>query len=650
MSGVVRGDSGRGTASTGLEHKCSVCLELFTEPKVLPCCHTFCLECLKKTATSGGQVTCPKCRKVHGIPAGGLTAFLTDFIEAHGVEARRLGNATQYCGECGERGPLSHFCSDCQKHLCSECGLGLHKKLKIYNGHKVYSPAETTVSKLSSKPLHYCPVHKAEVLKLYCETCEKVVCRDCTLVEHRQHNYKFIQDARNQIDREMRSLKSDVERKFAVFRHDLQEIKRVEAATAGHPEVVKADINCFFDNLVRAIEARRSFLLKQAEAVCQKDLKQVCADKLFHEVTISHISAVFCLVNKALKCTNDTEMALTALQSINQLRIIAGREWENGDFANVVLLTPTFEREMLTVGKIGGIGFRVADSKGLEILNPYGCVRLNANYIFKVSYDTDEEPLVDGRTGREVSLRQANTPALKVFVRYGQSKKELDTAYISIAPMPHKKAELRPTPKCQPATNCYQNCVAENVVTGIPPAFMRHKAELRRAPNSHPTIKCSKNRVAENRQHFGYRAVPPLRPDSNQQSCVMYKVTVSPVCGGAHTATITYDNRAITHLFSVSGMPRNGDFVRRGPDWTQSTSNPPVERLRYAPTTVQQEVLGRVCYRAPGEFVGRRKHRLLHYGAINGDDDVLTVISTDGQASEYNWGRNGEYEVQLARL
>ena len=65
------------------EYKCSVCLELFTDPKVLPCCHTFCLECLKKTATrekTRGQITCPKCRESHVIPEGGLSEFLTDFI------------------------------------------------------------------------------------------------------------------------------------------------------------------------------------------------------------------------------------------------------------------------------------------------------------------------------------------------------------------------------------------------------------------------------------------------------------------------------------------------------------------------------------------------------------------------------------------
>ena len=74
------------------EHKCSVCLELFTDPKVLPCCHTFCLECLKKTATrekTRGQITCPKCRESHVIPEGGLSEFLTDFITNYEIEVYR---------------------------------------------------------------------------------------------------------------------------------------------------------------------------------------------------------------------------------------------------------------------------------------------------------------------------------------------------------------------------------------------------------------------------------------------------------------------------------------------------------------------------------------------------------------------------------
>ena len=49
---------------------CTVCLEIFTDPKVLPCCHTFCLECLKgilgKSAAQE-NISCPQCREEHKV-------------------------------------------------------------------------------------------------------------------------------------------------------------------------------------------------------------------------------------------------------------------------------------------------------------------------------------------------------------------------------------------------------------------------------------------------------------------------------------------------------------------------------------------------------------------------------------------------------
>lgn len=35
----------------------------------------------------------------------------------------------------------------------------------------------------------FCPIHKQEPLKLYCETCDTLTCRDCQLLEHKEHRY-----------------------------------------------------------------------------------------------------------------------------------------------------------------------------------------------------------------------------------------------------------------------------------------------------------------------------------------------------------------------------------------------------------------------------------------------------------------------------
>ena len=52
------------------ELTCTICLEAFTEPKVLPCCHTFCKKCLEATLEKSDKkekLTCPQCRAEHEV-------------------------------------------------------------------------------------------------------------------------------------------------------------------------------------------------------------------------------------------------------------------------------------------------------------------------------------------------------------------------------------------------------------------------------------------------------------------------------------------------------------------------------------------------------------------------------------------------------
>ena len=500
-------------ASSPADHKCSVCLELFTEPKILPCCHTFCLECLKKTASGGkteGQITCPKCRQSHPIPAGGLSEFLTDFIASCEVEAAGLNvptkrDDTQVCGECGQNDPISHFCTECQKYLCSVCGLDLHKRLKIYNGHNVYPIAQIDAATLQSCRMHYCTLHATEVLKIYCETCEKLVCRDCILVDHREHSYKFVQDARKLVETEMASLRSEVAEKLSVLKPDLAEIQMVETAVTGHPEVLKADINSFFYNLVKSIEARRSALIQEAEAVCQKDAKQVWAVKEYHETMLAHISAVFGLVEKAMRCTSDSEMILTALQSIRQLRMIKEREWDARAFVKMVASVPSFKKENISADSFGEIDC-VVTPRGIQVTNPTQSPELNSLTV--TCFPVNVKSLVDGRSKRNVNVRKAGEcEELEVVVLYGKSKKELDKHYITIQRV--------------------QSC-------------------------DNPLSRAASEHVAPTNTHT-------------------FQLTIRFLCSGTHHVIFRYGYGETTHTITVQGQPQNGVRVRKGPDWGPQT-------------------------------------------------------------------------------
>ena len=55
--------------------ECPISTKVYSEPKVLPCIHTFCLKCLEgwsEDKNPGDQMSCPLCRKEFTVPDGGL--------------------------------------------------------------------------------------------------------------------------------------------------------------------------------------------------------------------------------------------------------------------------------------------------------------------------------------------------------------------------------------------------------------------------------------------------------------------------------------------------------------------------------------------------------------------------------------------------
>ncbi|XP_076468290.1 uncharacterized protein LOC143299071 [Babylonia areolata] len=119
---------------------CSVCLENFQgrRPKVLPCRHTFCLICLadllereSQTCGTGGQdweeegersarsLTCPTCRRVIPVPAGGVTEFQTNFNLD--TDCRKEDPLPVLCSLCDGDQKAQFQCSKCQNNFCSRC-------------------------------------------------------------------------------------------------------------------------------------------------------------------------------------------------------------------------------------------------------------------------------------------------------------------------------------------------------------------------------------------------------------------------------------------------------------------------------------------------------------------------------------------------
>jgi len=112
--------------------ECSVCTEVFTDPRVLPCVHTYCLKCIQgwgKHKLPGDKLECPLCRKEFTIPQNGLEGLPRNFFMEKMLRVRELTSVeaqSTLCNMCTYRAtseaakidPATTYCLQCQEAFC----------------------------------------------------------------------------------------------------------------------------------------------------------------------------------------------------------------------------------------------------------------------------------------------------------------------------------------------------------------------------------------------------------------------------------------------------------------------------------------------------------------------------------------------------
>ena len=184
---------------------CPICLEQFTNPKILPCFHSFCLHCLEGVAPelveSNLCLPCPTCRSPCPNPDKGLASLPPSFVinnlsEVYGLMKKVSGDQQASCDNC-DKINANRYCKQCSMFFCPEC-LHYHDKFKPHAGHQTLSleeVANTAYQLPHAKPeaTISCAYHN-KPLERFCETCDKLICDDCTVKKHKDHDYDVVSD------------------------------------------------------------------------------------------------------------------------------------------------------------------------------------------------------------------------------------------------------------------------------------------------------------------------------------------------------------------------------------------------------------------------------------------------------------------------
>ncbi|KFQ17845.1 Tripartite motif-containing protein 59, partial [Merops nubicus] len=142
------------------ELTCSICYSLFEDPRVLPCSHTFCRNCLEGVIQLSNNFSiwrplrvplkCPNCRSVIEIPAAGTESLPVNFaLKAIIEKYQRESQADVATCSKHRRQPLNVYCLLDRKLVCGHClTIGEHNGHPIDDIHSAYLKEKEASGKL----------------------------------------------------------------------------------------------------------------------------------------------------------------------------------------------------------------------------------------------------------------------------------------------------------------------------------------------------------------------------------------------------------------------------------------------------------------------------------------------------------------------
>ena len=211
---------------------CSICLDTYTDPKILSCFHTFCCKCLKEHARNThrqGKFRCPECQAEIDLPKGNrFDRLSTSFIH----------NSL----------------------------LGL---------------LETEDREVLLKP-PFCSQHKKERLRYFCSSCEACICPVCFAEDHRGHDFDVIEKA-VQEDKKYIMLNVDtIKEKANLFREEIRKSQKTSEDVEMIIAIAKQQVSEAAQHVITKTRQQEKQLLESLEMTRKKRIERINSAK--HEL------------------------------------------------------------------------------------------------------------------------------------------------------------------------------------------------------------------------------------------------------------------------------------------------------------------------------------------------------------------------------
>ena len=300
------------------EVSCSVCMSPFTDPKILPCFHTFCLHCLnelQRTSGKHGEITCPECRRKFQVPGSGYPKDLPANFRMNSLldvmAIQKCNVAGVKCGNCEKTSAQSFYCFKCCAFWCDDC-IAAHNIIRANKDHRVLAIKDfqdQDIEDVLKRPV-FCQKehHENKKLKFFCKDCEVAICNTCVVTLHEGHVKVPLQDAANERKLRLEAVLVSQKKKALQKRNMITRLQSECNEIKEQVACVKKSAQSLVDNLMRVIEAKKQELFKEVEDNAQQSIERLVEQRSDVENELQLIETSIVKTETFLKRSTNAEI------------------------------------------------------------------------------------------------------------------------------------------------------------------------------------------------------------------------------------------------------------------------------------------------------------------------------------------------------
>ena len=313
---------------------CGICLEPYTQPKLLKCFHVFCEKCLQsvvhRSKAQEQNLTCPQCRQDIELPASGVPglqgAFYIHYLFEIQDALQKVSSSNQtMCNKCKKR-EAARFCRTCG-FVCQRC-VETHQEWEEYSTHEIIDldtlTGDVTTLVPPLKKTLFCSKHPAKEADLYCDECDELICRDCIVRAHRDHQYDLVPESFAKQEKVIVTSLSSVEQQLATLHRAVESLDARCAAITEQKTAVVAEIDSAITQLQQALEVRKTELVSQTEQIAQQKLKMLAAQRDELELKIAQRKSCHDFVEESRRTCSQGEILRMKSPLVKQIDDLTG--------------------------------------------------------------------------------------------------------------------------------------------------------------------------------------------------------------------------------------------------------------------------------------------------------------------------------------